>query len=185
MANFQKVYNKWSELNSELAKTSKEYIISKLEEIPGQRIEIDTEDNPVCVTYDGGNHPEYYADPFATVYAVYLKNGSIMLELEETDEYDISNVDACDVYTVADAVQQAVGEKVEYYQPELCSADGSHGYSLPDELHSFEVFHTCREAEEFMERLGYSEYHICAYTNDDIEDLVFLNAAGERIDQPE
>lgn len=60
-----------------------EALIKLLEKVPGNILEIG---NSMCcnlpiVTYDGGNHPEYAANPYSSVYSVYLnteKNGILV-----------------------------------------------------------------------------------------------------------
>lgn len=53
-------------------KLALEYLKATLEEAEGQRIECyDEQGEPIgyefCVTYDGGRHPEYDANPFSDV----------------------------------------------------------------------------------------------------------------------
>lgn len=52
----------------------------------------DNEDDELCVVYDGGNHPEYAAYPYATVKSIYSEGGNIYLNLEEDDRYYIDNI---------------------------------------------------------------------------------------------
>ena len=46
----------------------------------------------LTITYDGGNHPEYAAYPYATVKSIYSEGGNIYLNLEEDDRYYIDNI---------------------------------------------------------------------------------------------
>lgn len=46
-----------------------------------------------CVSYDGGNHPEYNSTLYADVFSVYLANGKVYLELDETNEYEFTRLD--------------------------------------------------------------------------------------------
>ena len=48
--------------------------------------------NSFCVSYDGGNHPEYNSNCFSEVRSVYIKDGEIYLNIEDSDEYSIKNV---------------------------------------------------------------------------------------------
>ena len=52
----------------------------------------DNEDEELCVVYDGGNHPEYAAYPYAVVKSIYSEGGNIYLNLEEDDRYNIENI---------------------------------------------------------------------------------------------
>lgn len=47
----------------------------------GGSIDIDIIDSPVCVSYDGGNHPEYASDLYATVETVHAVGGSFSVNL--------------------------------------------------------------------------------------------------------
>lgn len=59
----------------------------------------------VCVTYDGGRHPEYDSNPYSTVYSVFLKDGKIMLETEDCDEYEIDRIDTIELLGVCDFIE--------------------------------------------------------------------------------
>lgn len=52
----------------------------------------DNEDDELCVVYDGGNHPEYAAYPYAVVNSIYSEGGNIYLDLEEDDRYYIDSI---------------------------------------------------------------------------------------------
>ena len=52
----------------------------------------DNEDDELCIVYDGGNHPEYAAYPYAAVKSIYSEGGNIYLNLEEDDRYYIDNI---------------------------------------------------------------------------------------------
>ena len=54
--------------------------------------EIEIDDNYYCVSYDGGNHPEYASNCFSRVHSVYIKGGEIYLDIEDCHEYSIDNV---------------------------------------------------------------------------------------------
>lgn len=85
----------------------KKYLERTLKEHDG-RIDFADEngtlDDRPCVTYDGGRHPEYNTNAFSSVYAVFLKDGDIMLETEDDFEYSISRIDWDEVYCVAEYV---------------------------------------------------------------------------------
>ena len=61
----------------------------------------------VCVTYDGGRHPEYASNAFDMVKGVYLKRHEgrnetlIMLDTEDDDEYYIGSIEVGEIYGVA------------------------------------------------------------------------------------
>ena len=41
----------------------------------------------LCITFDGGNHPEYAATPYAEVKSLSLVNGEIKVETDNGDMY--------------------------------------------------------------------------------------------------
>jgi len=46
----------------------------------------------VCVTYDGGRHPEYASNAYSEVYGAFIKDNRIYLDCEDSDEYDIDRI---------------------------------------------------------------------------------------------
>lgn len=103
MENLKKIYDELSELNDRLFEESEQFIIRSLNKIPSKSVEFDHEIN-VCVTYDGGRHPEYDANPYSRVERVYLENGKIYLETEDCTRYDVCNIYASELYDVAEGV---------------------------------------------------------------------------------
>lgn len=55
----------------------------------------------ICVTYDGGNHPEYASNAFSAVQTVKLDGDKLVLETEDTDWYDTGNIETFELYGVA------------------------------------------------------------------------------------
>ena len=63
----------------------------------------------VCVTYDGGNHPEYASNAFSTVYGVDMdEKGNITLNTEDCDEYDIDSVSTGELYDLCDFIDNVL-----------------------------------------------------------------------------
>lgn len=77
------------------ANNSYEWLKEFLSTCEGNSFDLTDEDEYtyICVTYDGGNHPEYNANPYADVFSVYLANGKVYLELDETNEYEFTRLD--------------------------------------------------------------------------------------------
>ena len=44
------------------------------------------------VSYDGGNHPEYASNCFSEVSNIYVQNGDIYLDIDETSKYPLENI---------------------------------------------------------------------------------------------
>lgn len=104
---FDKSFEEWADANKKLYQDCKEYIGDVLNKVPNNAIELDCENMP-CVTYDGGNHPEYDANPYSMVNCVYLNNGNIYLDTEDTSVYSIDNINAEELYYVACAVRETL-----------------------------------------------------------------------------
>lgn len=101
---------RWDKISKELELLREDCITYLTEELSKEEnkngISCDTDDgNMVCVTYDGGTHPER-GNPFSLVYSVFLKDGKIMLETDDCDEYDIDRIDAVDLLGVCDFIEE-------------------------------------------------------------------------------
>ena len=113
---FEKTFEKIAELNKQLREECCDYIRKVLKE-NGNRIDLQPEDEDydvVCVTYDGGRHPEYDANPYSQVYSVFFneEDNKIYLETEDCDEYGLDRVDSVmEVYGVCSLVQVIIDNK--------------------------------------------------------------------------
>ena len=109
---FEKTFEKVAELNKQLREECCDYLRKVLKE-NGNRIDLQSEDyDIVCVTYDGGNHPEYAANPYSQVYSVFFneEDNKIYLETEDCDEYCIDRVDSVmEVYDGCSFVRNIMG----------------------------------------------------------------------------
>ena len=113
--NFEKTFEKVAELNKHLREECCDYLRKVLKE-NGNRIDLQSEEEEdygtVDVTYDGGSHPEYAANPYSQVYSVFFneEDNKIYLETEDCDEYCIDRVDSVmEVYYVCSLVQSIMG----------------------------------------------------------------------------
>ena len=112
--NFEKTFEKVAELNKQLREECCDYLRETLKKI-GNRIDLRSEEedyDTVCVTYDGGNHPEYATNPYSQVYGVFFNeaDNKIYLETEDCDEYGLDRVDSVmEVYYVCLFVQSIMG----------------------------------------------------------------------------
>lgn len=111
---FEKTFEKIAELNKQLREECCDYLRKALKE-NGNSIDLQSEDEDyyiVCVTYDGGNHPEYAANPYSQVYGIFLneKDNEIYLNIEDADEYCLDRVDSVlEVYNICLLVQSIMG----------------------------------------------------------------------------
>ena len=117
VTDFMGIYSHWAEIGRNLRKSCIEYIRGVLKGLNGKIIILDPnsmdEDmqgkfEGVTVPYDGGSHPEYNSNCFSQVKAVYLKDNDIYLEIEETDEYSIDNIDIQDVESIAELIKSII-----------------------------------------------------------------------------
>ena len=114
---FMERYHKWAEIGRNLRKSCIDYIRWVLKGLDGEMIVLDPksmdeemqdEFQAVAVPYDGGNHPEYNSNCFSQVNAAYLKGNDIYLDIDETDEYSIDNIDIQDVENIAELVKSII-----------------------------------------------------------------------------
>ena len=64
----------------------------------------------VCVTYDGGNHPEYASNAFSQVLSVTKrKDGSVIFETED-DDIEADSLDTIEIAGVCDVISQMCGQ---------------------------------------------------------------------------
>ena len=108
-----KIWQQMQPMMEEVKKRSLDYIRAELEKADDNYISfVDDEGEPIggdslCVTYDGGHHPEYASNAFNMVKGVYLKYHEgrkqtlIMLDTEDDDEYYIGNINWDEIYSVA------------------------------------------------------------------------------------
>ncbi len=112
----KKAIELWGQITPMLKNVEDEclaYIKGELEKAEDNYISFLDEDGEpiggdmVCVTYDGGRHPEYASNAFDMVKGVYLKRHEgrnetlIMLDTEDDDEYYIGNIEVGEIYGVA------------------------------------------------------------------------------------
>lgn len=114
---FMERYHNWAEIGRNLRKSCIDYIRGVLKGLDGEMIVLDPksmdeemqdEFQAVTVHYDGGNHPEYNSNCFSQVNAAYLKGNDIYLDIDETDEYSIDNIDIQDVENIAELVKSII-----------------------------------------------------------------------------
>ena len=102
MDKLEQIYEVWEKVNYDLFKESKDYIKECLSKTIDNSISLD--ECNICVTYDGGNHPEYDATPYSHVERVYCENGNLYVDTEDCTHYDIENITASELYDIACSV---------------------------------------------------------------------------------
>ena len=111
MDKLNKIYAEWEKLNYELFQESKDYIKECLSKTIDNSVSLD--ECNICVTYDGGRHPEYDANPYSHVERVYLKNGNVYIDTEDCYQYDIYNITAIELFYIAESVGFIIGNEYE------------------------------------------------------------------------
>lgn len=99
MATFDKVKESLENLNMDCVLWLHQFLHDH-----NNSVEIDPEDDEwPCITYDGGNHPEYAATPYSGINRIFLKeNNHIYFDIEDCSEYDIDLVEPLDLAYVCE-----------------------------------------------------------------------------------
>lgn len=56
----------------------------------------------VTITYNGGNHPEYNANPYSLLQAINVKDKLVSFDTEDVDGYEFDWVDTSEIINIAD-----------------------------------------------------------------------------------
>lgn len=104
---FYKAFEAWCDADDQLYKECYHYLEHVLTIFPSHSVTIH-EDSPVCVPYDGGNHPEYASNCFSRVNSVYMKDGEIYMDIEDCSEYCVLDIDAKNLFDVCEAVYNSL-----------------------------------------------------------------------------
>ena len=112
---FQKIGEQVIDLMRPLRKECVKFLKRKLKDNGKIDLtEMEEDCGTVCVTYDGGRHPEYDTNAYSTVWSVFKKDNEIYLETEDCDEYSIDRIDTMELYGVCDFI----AESKEYFNPD-------------------------------------------------------------------
>lgn len=104
---FQQTAEQWRELNMKLYDECIEFLMETLKNYPDNLFDF-SEDDMICVNYDGGKHPEYASNCFSLVQTVYLKDGKLYVDLEDDCEYPIDRLCAAELYEIANVVDVVI-----------------------------------------------------------------------------
>lgn len=114
---FIELYNYSLDIDKLLRKACIDYITKVLKGRDGEMIVLDPNSMDeemgehfyaFTVPYNGGNNPDSDSNCFSKVKAAYLKNNEIYLDIEETDEYAIENINASDIENVAEHIKEII-----------------------------------------------------------------------------
>lgn len=103
---FTREYNAYSKAILKAREASIKYLTEVVKSFEGS-VNVYFEDCPCCVTYDGGNHPEYNANPYSWVHSVYLnKKNELCLDIDDCSEYGVNYVDGCELIDLAGFIDE-------------------------------------------------------------------------------
>lgn len=109
MEKFQETFNKWCDVNRQLATDCKEYIKGTLNKLPNKEVVFDVF---LAINYYG-NHPEYDSNCFSRVECVYVKNGNIYVNTEDCSGYALENICAEEMVRVAESIQAYIERNID------------------------------------------------------------------------
>ena len=111
MDKLEQIYEVWEKVNYDLFKESKDYIKECLSKTIDNSVSLDECD--ICVTYDGGDNPEYDAKLKSHVERVYCENGNVYLDTKDCTHYDIEYITAIEAYDIAYSVGYTIENEYE------------------------------------------------------------------------
>ena len=102
---FIKTGDDFSNIAAQLKQECVDYLTQVTKENGLIEFDLEQEDENVCVSYDGGRHPEY-SNLYSTVYSVSFNDDEnrLSIETEDDDDYTVDRLSADEVYTLALAV---------------------------------------------------------------------------------
>ena len=112
MEKFQETFNKWRDVNCQLAKDCKAYIKDTLNKLPNKEVIFDDEE-VITINYYG-KHPEYDSNCFSRVECVYVKNDHIYVGTEDCSGYNIENLNAEETYWVAETMLKIIEKEYDF-----------------------------------------------------------------------
>lgn len=96
-------FDDFRDVEIELCNMCIDFIIERLYSLPNNEIYLNSE---VTIMYIGF----YNINPYSKIKRVYLKNGDIYADIEDQDDYKITNAYANELYEIAKAIS-AITEK--------------------------------------------------------------------------
>ena len=105
---FPKSVEKYCEALKKMRKDCIAYLKYVLKFYGEVKFNFDYDEQNICISYDGGNHPEYASNCYSTVYRVYRGNdGEICLEIEDSSAYELDRVSTEDLVCICEAIQDS------------------------------------------------------------------------------
>ena len=103
---FIKIGDDFSNIAAQLKQECVGYLTQVTKENGSIEFDLEQDYENVCVSYDGGRHPEYGSNLYSTVYSVSFNENEnrLSIETEDDDDYTVDRLSVDEVYTLALAV---------------------------------------------------------------------------------
>ncbi len=103
---FIKTGEEFSKIATKLKQECVDYLTQVTKENGSIEFDAEQEYEYVCVSYDGGRHPEYGTNLYSTVYSVSFNNDKnrLSIKTEDDDDYTVDRISTNELYTLALAV---------------------------------------------------------------------------------
>lgn len=112
MEQFEKTAQEWITIQNKLREECLEYLTKVLKSHNNQiSWNSDDFDEDVCISYDGGNHPEYASNLYSVVNGVKLENEKIYVDTEDESDYETSRINTEDLYNICSHLYNVVNVK--------------------------------------------------------------------------
>ena len=111
MDKLNEIYEVLEKVNYDLFKESKDYIKECLSKTIDNSVSLGECD--ICVTYEGGDNPEYNANLKSHAERVYCENGNVYLDTKDCTHYDIEYITAIEAYDIAYGVGYIIDNEFE------------------------------------------------------------------------
>lgn len=104
--NFIKIGDDFSNIATQLKQECVDYLTQVTKENGSIKFDLEQEDEYVCVSYDGGRHPEYGSNVYSTVYSISFNDDEnrLSIETEDDDDYTVDRLSIDELYNLTLAV---------------------------------------------------------------------------------
>jgi len=110
MEKFQTIAEEWLSTQRKLRNECIKFLKKVLKK-NGNHLEWDDSelDSSVCISYNGGGHPEYASNCFSTLIGINMdENGNITFDIEDCSGYELCDVPTDELYDVCDFVDNVL-----------------------------------------------------------------------------
>ena len=103
---FIKTGDELSKLSAKLKQECVGYLTQATKENGSIEFDLEQDYENVCVSYDGGRHPEYGGNVYSTVYSISFNDDEnrLSIEIEDDDDYTVDRLSIDELYNLTLAV---------------------------------------------------------------------------------